>query len=137
MLMRIHLVAVGFWLGMVAAETVLEFCGRDAASRRTVAVVHHWIDVLFEIPIVAVVLTTGVLLLARIWPAPPMLLVKVGAGLIAVIANVICVPLVQARWRETDDARVQALTRRVKMTGSAIPFAILALAIGLGLLPYR
>ncbi|MBI1816366.1 MAG: hypothetical protein HYR72_15420 [Deltaproteobacteria bacterium] len=137
MLVQLHLIAVSFWLGMVAAETVLEFCGRDAVSRRTVAVAHRWIDLLFEIPVVIVVVGTGTLLLARAWPASPLLLVKVGAGSIAVIANLICVPLVHARWKETDDARVRALTRQVKMTGLAIPFAIAALVIGLGFLPLR
>jgi hypothetical protein len=137
MLTQLHLVTVSFWLGIVAAETVLEFCGRDAASRRTVAVVHRWIDVLFEVPVVIIVIVTGGLLLGRAWPASPLLLVKVGAGIIAVIANLLCIPLVHARWKETDDVRMRALTRQVKMTGLAIPFAIVALVIGLGVLPFR
>jgi hypothetical protein len=52
MLLQLHLVAVSFWLGVVAAEMVLEFSVRDAESRRTVAVVHGWIDLLVEIPVV-------------------------------------------------------------------------------------
>jgi hypothetical protein len=52
-----------------------------------------------------------------------------------VIANVVCIPLVRARSKATDDARERALTRQVKMTAWAAPFALAAMFIGLGLLP--
>ena len=130
-LVQVHFCAASAWLGVVAAESVLEQFGRDPASRQVVAKVHAWIDILFEGPLVAVVLITGGLLLARAWPAPPMLMLKVAAGLIAVVANAICIPLVSARARTTDDSRIIRLSRQVRMTGLAIPFGILALAIGL------
>jgi hypothetical protein len=136
-LVQLHLAAVSFWLGIVAVETVLEFAPRDAAERRLVAVTHAWIDRVFELPIVIVVLVSGALLLARAWPAPPLLLVKAGAGLLAVIANLVCFPLVHARGKATDDTRVRALAGRIRMTGIAIPFAIVALVIGLAFLPGR
>ena len=136
-LIQLHLAAVSFWFGVLAAETVLELAPRDAAERRLVAVAHARIDRLFELPVVVAVLLTGALLLARAWPAPPLLLVKVGAGLVAVIANLVCFPLVHARCKATEDARVRALARQVRMTGLAIPFGIAALVIGLGFLPGR
>ena len=130
-LLQVHIVAASAWLGVVAGESVMEHYGRDAASLRLIAQMHRWIDILFEGPLVAIVLVTGGLLLARAWPAPPLLLIKVGAGLIAVIANSICIPLVHARAHSNDDARVRALTRGIKITGLAIPFGLAALAIGL------
>ena len=134
-LVQFHLAAVSFWFGVLAAETVLELSPRNAGERRLVAVAHAWIDRLFELPTVIAVLISGALLLARAWPASPLLLVKVGAGLVAVIANLVCIPLVHARCRATEDVRVCALARQVRMTGLAIPFGIAALVIGLGLLP--
>jgi hypothetical protein len=132
---QLHLVLVSFWLGLFAAESVLELSDRDPGSRRTIAVVHRWIDTLFEIPVAIAVFVTGSLLLARAWPVPPILLAHAGAGLIPVVVNVICIKWVHARWKETDEARACNLTRRVKLTGLGIPFAILALIIGLGFLP--
>jgi hypothetical protein len=108
----------------------MELHGRDAESRRLVAQIHRWIDNLLEGPLVATVLISGALLLARAWPAPPWLLIKVGAGLVAVIANLVCFSWVQARARTHVDATAIALTNRILMTGYAIPFALAALLIG-------
>jgi hypothetical protein len=130
-LVQVHFCAASAWLGVVGAEAVLEHYGRDPASRRLVAKAHAWIDILFEGPLVGIVLVTGALLLARAWPAPPLLIVKVTAGMIAVIANAICIPLVRARARTTDDSLMIKLSRQVRMTGLAIPFGLLALVIGL------
>ena len=131
MLLQIHLIAVSFWCGLVAAEVVAERCAKGADARRTVANVHRWIDNLFEIPIVIVVLASGGLLLAQVWPGTPLLWVKVGAALIAIVANLICMPLVQARVHASDDGRARALTRQIGITGLAIPFMLIAFAIGL------
>ena len=135
-LAQAHLMLAGFWLGLLAAETVLELCGGDAASRRTVALVHRWIDAFFEIPVAIAVLATGLILLARLWPAPPLVLVHAAAGTIPAAVNIVCAVWVYARWKQsTDDARVVDLTRKVKLTGLAIPLVILALVIGVGFLP--
>jgi hypothetical protein len=133
-LLQLHFLAVGFWMGLLAAETVLEFHPR--ASQPPFAIVHKWIDLLFEGPVVLLVLVSGALLLARNWPAPPLLLIKAAAGLVAILANLYCFPLVLARARTTDAQRALVLTRRIKLTGAGFPFAIAAFAIGLYLHPY-
>jgi hypothetical protein len=130
-LLQVHIVTASAWLGLVAAETVMELYGRDAASRRLIAQIHRRIDILFEVPLVALVLVSGAVLLSRAWPASPLLLAKVGAGMIGVIANAFCIPWVQARAKAVDDAKVQALTRKIAATGVAIPFGVAALALGL------
>jgi hypothetical protein len=127
-LIQLHLIVVSAWLGILAAEAILELRGPDP---RTVAVVHGWIDILLEGPVVIAVLVTGALLLAGVWPAPPLLLVKAGVGLVPIVVNLICIKWANERWRETDDVRALVLTRRVKLTGLAIPLIIVALAIGL------
>lgn len=132
-LLQLHLVAVSLWLGAVATETVLEFSVRDPGARRTVALAHRAIDQWVEIPFVTAVAVTGVALLARDWPGWPLLWVKIGAGLLALTAQVICIPLVKARARDVDGVRERALTRQIKLTLWGAPFALAAIAIGLEL----
>jgi hypothetical protein len=131
-LLQVHFLAVSFWFGLLAAETVLELSPR--AAPRTVAAVHKWIDLVFEGPVVLLVIVTGTLLLARHWPAPPLLLVKAAFGLVPVLANLYCFSLVLDRARTTDEQRALALTRRIRLTGAGIPFAIAAFVIGIAYL---
>jgi ABC-type microcin C transport system permease subunit YejB len=79
-----------------------------------------------------VVLATGSGLVSRNWPLSPLLTIKVIAGLIAIAANMICIPLVCMRAAATDDSRVRRLSKQVTMTGLAIPFGVLALVLGFG-----
>jgi hypothetical protein len=130
-LANIHLIIVSFWLGLLAAETALELCARDAASTRTVAEVHRWIDLCFEGPVAIAVLITGSVLMVRIWPAPPLMLAHAALGAVPAVVNLLCVGYVLARTRATDAAEAQALTRKVKLTGLAIPLILAAMAIGL------
>ena len=131
-LLQLHLVAVSFWLGAIATETVLEFSVREPSARRTVALAHRRIDQWVEIPIVIAVFVTGALLLARVWPGSPLLWLKVGAALLALMAQVICIPMVSARARDVDGVRERELTQRIKRTLWGAPFAFAAIAIGLG-----
>lgn len=132
-LLQLHAATVCTWMGVVAAECVLELRKNDAESRRFIAAVHAWIDILFEGPLVALVVITGAMLLASHWPAP-LLLAKVGAGLVAVLVNLYCIVLVRRRAKATDDARVLALTQQIRLTGLAIPFGGFALVVGFGYL---
>jgi len=133
-LVQVHAAAVCAWFGLVAGETVMELCARDAASRRFVKTAHAWIDRLFEIPLIMVALFSGVMLLSQSWPASPLLLAKVACGLIAIAANFVCIPYVQMRAKAKDDVEVQRLTRNIIFTGSAIPFGLAAMVIGFGYL---
>ena len=130
-LLQVHLTAASAWLGLVAGETVMELHARGSSAQRLIARIHKWIDLFFEGPLVVIVLLTGAALLARAWPISPLLALKVGAALVAVIANFICIPLVLARARAQTDEALRALTRKIGATGVAIPFGIAALVIGL------
>lgn len=133
-LIQVHFFAVCFWLGLLAAETVMELHLRSGRSAGPIASIHRWIDLLFEGPAVLLVLVTGGLLLAQNWPAPPLLWVKISFGLIAIAANLYCVPLVLGRARTKDEAAARTLTRRISHTGWAIPFAVAAFVIGIAFL---
>jgi len=129
-LLQFHLFAATAWVAIIGAETVLELHGSSTASRQLISRIHKWIDILFEGPLIASIVISGAVLLARAWPAPPLLLVKVGAGMIAIVANALCLSWVQARARTDDDAKAVALTRKIWFSGYAIPFGLIALAIG-------
>lgn len=136
-LLQLHMFAVSAWLGTVAVETALELQARDAVKQHFVANVHRWVDILVEGPLVLLTLISGALLLARVWPVSPLLLFKVGAGMTAIVANFICIPLVHKRWQARDDAALADYTKKIGLTGIAIPVALVAFVIGVGFLPER
>jgi cadmium resistance protein CadD (predicted permease) len=111
---------------------VLELCANDAGALRLVARAHAWVDRLFEGPTTIAVLVTGSLLLARMWPAPPTQLIHAGLGMVPVIVNLICMKWVLARSNENDEARARELTRKVKLSGLAIPVAAVAFVVAAG-----
>lgn len=77
-------------------------------------------------------LITGAMLLVGLWPDVSALLwVKVAAGLIAVIANIICIHWVIERARATEDEAFKGWAAKIKLTGYTIPFAALALGLGI------
>jgi hypothetical protein len=85
MLLQLHIVAASAWLGLVAAETVIELSAKERVTRRFVADAHKVMDLYFEGPLVAITLVTGSMLLMRLWPhASALLLIKIVAGLVAV-----------------------------------------------------
>jgi hypothetical protein len=130
-LLEVHIVATSAWLGLVAGEVVMELHARDPAAQRLIARMHKWADICFEGPLIGIVLATGGVLLYRAWPGSPLLLVKVGAAMIAIIANLICMLNVRARAHAESEDTLRTLTRRIMATGLAIPFGLAALAIGL------
>jgi hypothetical protein len=132
MLAPLHGALVCAWLGVVSVEIILELARLDSTTRRFVAVVHARIDNFIEIPLVIAILVSGGVLLYQAWPASNLLLIKVACGLTAIVANVICIPLVQQRVRVHDDSDSIRLTQQIRLTGLAGPFAIAALVIGFG-----
>lgn len=131
-LLQVHLVAASAWMGLIAAEVVIELLAQDNATRRFVAEAHKRIDLFFEGPLVAIVLVTGCMLLYPLWPgATPMLFFKVAVGTIAVVSNVVCIHWVLARARAKDDNDFYQYAKKVSLTGYTIPFGLLALALGL------
>ena len=131
-LLQVHIVSASAWLGLIAAETVIELMARDRAARQFVAKAHKTIDLYFEGPLVAIMLVTGSLLLTRLWPnASVLLLVKVAVGLVAVVSNLLCIHWVLGRARARDDDEFRAYAQKISLTGYTIPLGILALAIGL------
>ncbi len=134
MLLHIHIVAASFWAGMIVVETLVELQAAKGSAQdfRFVAKLYKIVDTYFEAPIVAIVLVTGSILLFQIWPNISLLLaVKVIAGLLAVVVNIICIYFVLARVNAKDEKSFQIWQRKVLQIGPFIPLVYLAFAIGI------
>jgi hypothetical protein len=121
-----HLVLLSMWAGIVVAETVVEVVGRRHVE--AAALMHYWIDLLLELPVIAGVLTTGTLLTLRAWPLSTLHQLKIAAGLIAVGANLYCAVAVVQRRHARDMSRYRL---RIQLSLAGAPFALAAAYIGL------
>ncbi|MGB0920935.1 MAG: hypothetical protein ACPG06_02790 [Alphaproteobacteria bacterium] len=132
MLLTFHIIIASAWLGLVAGETAMELMAKSRETKSFVAQVHRTIDIYVEGPLMSLTLITGSILLWDIWPeVSTLLLVKVAAGVIAVIANVICIHWVIERARATTDEAFKGWAAKIKLTGYTIPFAVVALGLGI------
>jgi hypothetical protein len=131
-ILQIHLVVASAWMGLIAAELIIERMARGKVIRQFVAKVHKTIDIYIEAPLVALVLITGCILLYRLGAGvSPMLLFKIVLGVVAVVSNVICIYWVLRRARSKDDADFVHFARRIALTTYTIPLGLLALVIGM------
>ena len=98
LLLILHLVFVGLWLGCVLTEALFEraLLGKGRDKELLLAQLHQRVDIFVEIPAFVVVLVTGGFLLLNATPSVA-LVVKVGFGVLAIAANVFCVWLVFRR----------------------------------------
>ena len=113
-----HLVALALWGGVVATEAVVEVIPFRRRELHPAAIrFHFWIDLLVELPLVLVVIATGVTLAITIDPLTPLHLVKIGCGVGAVAINLYCIVVVVQRGRqlqaETDPEALWRASRKV------------------------
>ena len=129
-LQELHGATVAAWLVVLAVETAIEAQARAPESRPIVAASHGWIGLLAEVPLIAITVVTGMLLLMRMWPAPTLVLVKAALGLVAAVTNRFRVVLVASRiCVDHDMTRIQP-TRRITLAGTAISIGAVAWVIG-------
>lgn len=98
LLLSIHLVFVGIWLGCVLTEALFEraLLGKGREQELILAGLHKRVDVFIEIPAFIVVFVTGGMMLQSA-PHDPLLTAKIAFGLLAIAANIYCVWLVFRR----------------------------------------
>jgi hypothetical protein len=125
-----HLILLSLWAGIVMAELVVELVGWQGHEAGAAAM-HYWIDLLLELPVLGAILTTGALLAWRAWPLSRLHWLKIGAGLVAIGANLYCVILVVRRRRQTDTAAIRAYRRPIQLSLAGVPFALMAAYLGL------
>ncbi len=127
-LLSLHLFALGLWGGCVLVELVLEVGGRQGAiAPDAVAWLHRTVDRAVELPIIALVVGTGLLLWHRTgWD--PALWPKVGLAGVAIGANLYCWRVVEER--ADTPARSELTTRVFGSAFVGVPFALVALYLG-------
>lgn len=122
----IHVIAIAFWLGVVAVETVFE---KAPIDKNAIAHLHSLTDRFVEIPIVVIVLISGLLLWAQAdWTLQ--LLPKVLAGVGAVAANFYCYYCVEKRSaKESSFDRMSKLIEKSALIGFVCFVAALYLGV--------
>jgi len=86
-LLFLHLLGMGIWVGCVLTEIVLELALKHVPPEQSpLARLHVLVDRYVEIPAIILVATTGVLMLqSTSWDS--LLMIKVGLGVAAVLLN--------------------------------------------------
>lgn len=135
MLQALHMVFAGIWLGCVLTEALFEraLLKTGRPNERILADLHKRVDMFIEIPAIAGVVVTGLLMLGEVAQSLTLQL-KIAAGLVAIAANAYCVYLVFARARAAkaeDWDRFDRLDHRQHQFGAVVLLGILA-ALGLG-----
>lgn len=106
LLLSIHLVFVGLWLGCVLTEVLFEraLLNQGRTQELILVELHKRVDLFVEVPAFVAVLLTGALMLATTNPGP-VLHAKIGLGLVAIVANLYCVWLVFRRAKAATAAQ--------------------------------
>ena len=109
----VHVVAASIWLGCVLTEVLFEraLLAGDRSAHARLAELHLKVDALVEGPAFLATLGTGLLLVRDAAALNMAQMVMVGAGLVAVAANAVCVWLVLARARSARSAHWAAFDR--------------------------
>lgn len=136
MLLLLHLLFVGVWLGCVLTEALFEraLLGRGRAHELLLADLHKRVDAWVEIPAFVAVVVTGCVLLIQAAPSF-WLYAKVALGLLAVLTNGVCVGLVFARASAAhagNGQRFDQLDHLQHKLGAVVLLALLG-ALGVGL----
>ncbi len=136
MLLILHIVFIGLWLGCVLTEALFEraLLGRGREHELLLADLHKRVDIWIEIPAFLAVVVTGGVLFAQAAPST-LLNVKVGLGLLAVLSNGVCVGLVFARAKAAHSGnweRFDRLDHVQHKLGAVVLIALLG-ALGVGL----
>lgn len=134
MLLTLHLIALGCWIGVVGAEFVIEFAGmKDNEALKRASMLHYKTDIWVEIPAFSIVLLTG-LLMVNESHFQGMFLYKIVFAILALLFNFINVYAVFKRrgFAIKDDLQgMQSVTRIMRFSGLIIPCFIVAFTLGM------
>lgn len=135
-LLLLHLLGLGVWIGVVGAEFAIEFFGmKDEGSLRTAAELHYKTDLWVEVPAFTIVLLTGILMLPGA-ELSALFLTKLAFALLAIFFNCVCVYAVFKRrvsLRSGDTEGLATAGRAMKLGGAIVPTFLVAFALGLSL----
>ncbi len=122
LLLIIHLIALGIWIGVVGAEFAIEFDGmKDDESYIKASKLHYATDIWIEIPAFTTVLLTGIFMIDESHLSGAFLY-KIIFAMLAIMFNIVCVSAVFKRrnfalWSDVSGMRS---TESVMKLGSLI-----------------
>lgn len=133
-LLTLHLLALGIWIGVVGAEFAIEFDGmKDDESYIKASKLHYITDIWVEIPSFMVVVITGLFMLGE-EHLGGLFLYKVIFGLLAVAFNIVCVYAVFKRRRYAmvnDIEGMKSVDPLMKLGSAIIPTFLIAFFLGM------
>lgn len=134
LILIIHLIALGIWIGVVGAEFVIEFDGmKNDESYIKASKMHYITDIWVEIPAFTTVLVTGLLMLNESHLAG-VFLYKVIFALLAIIFNIVCVYAVFKRRKFaliSDIEGMKSTETVMKIGGLIIPTFIVTFVLAI------
>lgn len=134
LMLIIHLIALGVWIGVVGAEFAIEFDGmKDDESYIRASKMHYITDIWVEIPAFTIVLITGLLMLNESHFSG-IFLYKVIFALLAIFFNVVCVYAVFKRRKFAVIADLKGMRSTgaiMKIGGLIIPTFIVAFVLAI------
>ena len=134
LLLTLHLIALGIWIGVVGAEFAIEFSGmRNDQSYIKAAELHYQTDIWIEIPAFCIVLITGVLMLNE-QHMSGFFAYKILFALLAIMFNIVCVYAVFKRKKYADKANIEAMKSTNAIMGvGALIIPTFLIAFGLSM----
>lgn len=133
-LLTLHLLALGVWIGVVGAEFVIEFDGmKDDESHIKASMLHYATDIWVEIPSFMTVLITGFLMISE-QHLSGLFLYKIVFGLLAVAFNLVCVYAVFRRRKYAMSGDIEGMKSTnpaMRLGGLIIPTFLIAFALGM------
>lgn len=136
MLQTLHLLAAGAWIGTVLVEALFEraLLGQGRDHELALARLHWQVDKLVELPLLILVVASGIKLLGQV-PIDPMLKAKLACAALAVFANLYCIWLVRLRLKMAEAGAwdlFAIIDKRQHQVGALVLIGLLG-AAGLGL----
>ena len=133
-LLTLHILGIGIWIGVVGAEFAIEFDGmKDEKSLVRAAELHYKTDIWIEVPAFLTVLLTGLAML-RQEHLVGLFLIKVVFAVLAILFNMVCVYAVFKRrssLREADAEGIRSAGMAMKLGGLIIPTFLVAFSLGI------
>lgn len=134
LLLVVHLIALGIWIGVVGAEFAIEFDGmKDDESYVKASKMHYATDIWVEIPAFTTVLVTGVLMLNESHFSG-IFLYKIIFALLAIVFNIVCVYAVFKRRKfalVSDIQGMKSTDTAMRIGALIIPTFVIAFALAI------
>lgn len=128
----VHLIALGIWIGVVGAETAIDLDGmKDDESSVRATKLHYITDIWVEIPAFSTVLVTG-LLMVNESHLSGLFLYKIVFALLAIMFNLLCVYAVFKRRKlalSSDYAGMKSYLGILRIGSLVIPTFLIAFVL--------